>query len=84
MNADMKTKARAHQEVKKALARGDLVRQPCEVGVGCSPRPAVAHHDDYSRPLDVRWLCYRHHVCLHRFGSVHGRQHGIAPEGRAA
>nr|DAD85891.1 MAG TPA: hypothetical protein [Siphoviridae sp. ctGdK3] len=25
-----------------------------------------AHHDDYSKPLQVRWLCRRHHKQLHK------------------
>lgn len=25
-------------------------------------RETDAHHDDHSRPLDVRWLCRRHHA----------------------
>lgn len=33
------------------------IKQPCEV---CGT-PAEAHHDDYSRPLEVRWLCSVHH-----------------------
>jgi hypothetical protein len=24
-----------------------------------------AHHDDYARPLDVTWLCRRHHQQRH-------------------
>ncbi len=62
----------AHQAVGRAIARGDLVRQPCEECAG-EPRwpylalqPAVAHHDDYSKPLDVRWLCREHHYAFHR------------------
>lgn len=43
---------------------GRLKRQRCEI---CSKWPADAHHDDYSKPLEVRWLCRSHH-----------RQHHIA------
>jgi hypothetical protein len=51
----------AHKEVHAALKNGLLVKQPCEV---CGA-PAHAHHDDYSKPLDVRWLCRTHHMGLH-------------------
>jgi hypothetical protein len=44
--------------------RGVLKPQPCEV-VGCRNVPQK-HHDDYDRPLDVRWLCRPHHLALHR------------------
>jgi hypothetical protein len=37
------------------------MRQPCEV---CGS-PAEAHHDDYDKPLDVRWLCFEHHRAHH-------------------
>ena len=37
--------------------------QPCEV---CGEPRADRHHDDYDKPLDIRWLCrpchIRHHV----------------------
>jgi hypothetical protein len=44
-----------------AVKKGEIVRQPCEV---CGA-DAQAHHDDYSRPLDVRWLCTKHHAEHH-------------------
>ncbi len=41
------------------LKRGKITRQPCEV---CGTAENVeAHHDDYSKPLQVRWLCRAHH-----------------------
>lgn len=48
----------AHSEVRKALARGDLVKEPCRV---CGKTRVHAHHDDYSKPLKVEWLCAFHH-----------------------
>jgi len=53
-----KHKYAAHDRVRSALQKGLLVRQSCEV---CKETKTDAHHDDYSKPLDVRWLCQRHH-----------------------
>ena len=49
---------RARDAVYRAKKRGDLVSQPCEA---CGDEIAEAHHEDYAKPLEVRWLCYRHH-----------------------
>lgn len=57
------TKRRAHFAVSNALRDGKLARQACEV---CGAEKAQAHHDDYSKPLDVRWLCTTHHAEWHR------------------
>ena len=54
-------KARAHNAVNNAIRDGKLVRQPCEK---CGAW-AHAHHDDYDKPLDVRWLCPKHHSKEH-------------------
>lgn len=54
---------RAGWLVQNAICKGRLVRQPCEV---CGTRRYVdAHHDDYTKPLDVRWLCRSHHQLHH-------------------
>lgn len=55
----------SHVAVQKALTQGKLVKGPCEV---CGSRIVDAHHDDYSKPLAVRWLCRRHHSRLHAGG----------------
>jgi hypothetical protein len=50
---------RAHQSVARAIRTGRLVRSPCEA---CGTTIRIqAHHDDYAKPLDVRWLCFKHH-----------------------
>jgi len=55
-------KYRAHNAVGQAMRDGSLVREACEV---CGAPETDAHHDDYSRPLSVRWLCRRHHHDVH-------------------
>lgn len=56
-----KTKARA--AVARAVRAGVLVKQPCAV-CGFGGR-VHAHHNDYSKPLEVRWLCQAHHTEVH-------------------
>lgn len=55
-------KRRARYAVSNAIRDGRLVRSPCEV---CGHWKSEAHHDDYSKPLEVRWLCFKHHRELH-------------------
>lgn len=56
-------KVAAHVMVSRAISKGDLLRQPCQV---CGATEFVhAHHEDYSKPLDVIWLCARHHTLTH-------------------
>lgn len=56
-------KRKAHHAVAAAIRDGRLERQPCET---CGTTENVhAHHDDYSKPLDVRWLCASDHAAEH-------------------
>lgn len=55
-------RARAHEIVRNAITNGSLQRQPC---VACGNRNSHAHHDDYSEPLDIKWLCHAHHMQRH-------------------
>lgn len=40
------------------LRAGKLIEEPCRI---CGNIKAEAHHEDYSKPLDVVWLCNKHH-----------------------
>jgi hypothetical protein len=59
-------KYKARTAVGNALRDGRLRRMPCEV---CGSMRVQAHHADYSKPLDVRWLCFKHHR-EHEHGQV--------------
>lgn len=58
-------KRRAHIAVAHAIRSGLLVRPSmCE---RCQePNRVQAHHDDYSKTLDVRWFCHPCHQAFHR------------------
>lgn len=59
-----KHKRKAHHATNNAIRDGKLSRQPCEV---CGATENIeAHHDDYGKPLDVRWLCTKHHAQHHK------------------
>jgi hypothetical protein len=60
--AKNKEKRAAHGAVEYALLCGALVRETCEI---CGECRTDGHHEDYSRPLDVRWLCKLHHRQVH-------------------
>lgn len=53
---------KANNKIQHLIQTGELQRQPCEV---CNEPNAHAHHDDYDKPLEIRWLC----------PSCHGEHH---------
>jgi ribosomal protein S27AE len=55
---------KARLDVLHAKKSGKLKKGKCEV---CGSTDVVAHHDDYSKPLEVRWFCRKHHrECMHK------------------
>ena len=59
----------AHRLLTLAVGRGDLVR-PTECSRCDSKSRTLGHHEDYSKPLDVVWLCY----------PCHGKRHNVISE----
>jgi len=55
-------KIRAQGRVRDAVGRGRLEQRPCAV---CGAEKSDAHHPDYRRPLEVIWLCRKHHMMVH-------------------
>lgn len=61
-------KYKAQTMVGNAIRDHKLFKEPCEI---CGCNEVHAHHDDYAKPLNVRWLCAAHHQQWHA-------QHGEA------
>ena len=49
--------------VCNAVRSGRLIKGCCEV---CGSKDSHGHHDDYSKPMCVRWLCAMHHNEWHK------------------
>lgn len=57
-------KRKAQTAVRRAVLAGKLIKQPCFV---CGVTENIeAHHCNYDAPLDVTWLCTKHHGEVHR------------------
>jgi len=52
----------ARGKLSHAVKLGLVVRKPCVV---CGNPKSHGHHEDYSKPLDVVWLCPLHHSARH-------------------
>ena len=56
-------KYKAHIMVNSSINSKKLFKEPCcECG---TDKSVHAHHDDYLKPLNVRWLCAAHHSQWH-------------------
>jgi len=73
MSWEQRFRMNARCYVNTYIRRGVIERQPCERG--CD-QPAAPHHDDYRKPLEIRWLCRAHRAEWIR---EHGP--GLMPEG---
>lgn len=56
-------KVSAKEKLHYHVRTGKIQCQPCEM---CGCTNVHGHHDDYDKPLDVRWLCPTHHKEWHR------------------
>lgn len=70
-------KEAARIAVASAVRNGSLIALPCV----CGDAKTEAHHDNYSKPLEVRWLCKGCHAAHHRDQKTHcAKGHPWTPE----
>lgn len=61
--AEHKKKIYVRINLRKAVNAGRVTKEPCVV---CGDPKSEAHHPDYSKPYEVKWLCFKHHRELHK------------------
>lgn len=54
---------RARVQFNRAIKLGKIVRRPCVI---CDKPESEGHHFDYNKPLEVLWLCTKHHAAFHK------------------
>lgn len=63
IRAQFPNKYKAQTAIGNAVRTGQIRRMPCE---RCGSLRVHGHHEDYSKPLEVMWLCPKHHKERHR------------------
>ena len=61
-NRENPEKMVARNKLNYAVIKGRVIRQTCKE---CGFPNSEGHHNDYNKPLDVEWLCRRHHARHH-------------------
>jgi hypothetical protein len=60
---DVIHKTLCRRRTQQAIYSGKLIRKPCEK---CGDPKVEAHHEDYYKPLEIVWLCQKHHIEHHK------------------
>ena len=64
---------KAWDRIRRRVTWGTLKRQPC---VFCGAPNSHAHHEDYSKALEIVWVCRKHHAAIHS-GALEVSKHHI-------
>lgn len=67
LSAEDKLKSNCRAYLNVYVKRGIVKKQPCLI---CNNPKSQAHHEDYSKPLEVTWYCRMHHTHLHRLAKI--------------
>ena len=58
-------KIKARKKLRRQVKIGNIVRPTVCSDCGSTDRKIQAHHNDYSKPLDVVWVCSLCHAKIH-------------------
>jgi len=58
-----KERAAIHAMVSYSVTLGKTIRKPCQI---CGVLKVDGHHPDYKKPLEVIWLCRKHHIQIEK------------------
>ena len=75
LEGDAKIRDAVRHYAQTYRRRGHLRQEPCLL---CGCVESEMHHPDYSKPLDVLWLCRYHHLAVHA-GRVSILSHRVQP-----
>src|SRR5688572_12977486 len=64
LSDEQRLKANVRAIVKYYIKIGTVQKLNCSV---CNSPRSEAHHEDYSKPLEVIWLCRPHHLERHGY-----------------
>jgi len=59
----MRKKFPERVQAREVVNRVNFIKKQCET---CGTPNAHKHHDDYSKPLKIRWLCASCHMAYHK------------------
>ena len=59
-------KVNAERLIQNYIKNGKMKRQPCVI---CGKKNGLGHHPDYSKPIEVIFLCPLHHKEIHKKSS---------------
>jgi hypothetical protein len=62
LTAEQRKRNNARSYLHVYVKRGKIKKLPCEE---CQNSKSEGHHPDYSKPLQVIWLCKKHHRKKH-------------------
>lgn len=63
LSSEQKLKANCRSYLNVYIRRGKITKQPCCI---CNNLISEAHHNDYTKPLEVVWYCREHHLEHHK------------------
>lgn len=63
LSEEQRVKKKARTYAAEYTRRGKLKKEPCYI---CGSPDSERHHEDYAKPLEVKWICRPCHLSIHK------------------